>query len=531
MAACHSLAPSPSHPTRAPAPNTLWRDMDHHFQFTADYQQPAVQTQLQQLRHHHAYFTLLSQHAKPYLYYIYTETKQRHMPAEVALLPMIESNYDPFSFSPQGATGLWQMMPGTATGFGLPINWWYDGRRDVLASTQVALHYLTYLHQFFHDWMLAIAAYNAGEGTVQQAIRHNRAEHLPTDYWHLALPAETKNYVPKVLAVAAVIHQRDTHPISLAPIPLSPAFLPIQLTHQYNLDHLAKIANISPQTLRHFNPGFRRFATPPQPHLTLLVPTQAAATLHQALALSQPTSLHWQHHRIQPGDTLLQLAHHYATRVDVIKKINHLDSNQLALNQSLLIPQSASHLPQHTFKLSNKTLAEDHLPGPTRITYTVAKHDTLNSISRSFHIKPRDIQFWNKLPSTHLKPKQQLILWQPHITARPAYRTHTIHAHDTLIHIAKHNHITVKALKKLNHLDSDFVRVGKTLKLPRPEHSHFTPQYHHQMVVHRVQAGESINSIAHYFQISSNDLARWNHLKPKQYLKLYQPLVIYLHKK
>ena len=138
---------------------------------------------------------------------------------------MIESNYNPFLYSKRGATGLWQLMPGTATGFSLLINWWYDGRRDVVASTNAALNYLEYLHDYFHSWLLAIAAYDAGEGTVAAAIRYNRRHGYLTDFWSLPLPYETREYVPKLLALADVIKNHQDYNLQLNPVENGPFLL------------------------------------------------------------------------------------------------------------------------------------------------------------------------------------------------------------------------------------------------------------------------------------------------------------------
>ena len=163
----------------------LWQAINHTENLLYNPQQSDIAKQITFYTKNSRTIPILANNAQPYLYYIYQQTQIRHMPAELALLPMVESNYNPFLYSNQGATGLWQIMPGTASGFHLDINWWYDGRRDIRASTKAALDYLSYLHDFFDDWLLAIAAYNCGEGTVNKAIHHNQQAHLPTDFWSL----------------------------------------------------------------------------------------------------------------------------------------------------------------------------------------------------------------------------------------------------------------------------------------------------------------------------------------------------------
>ena len=345
--------------------NSTWAMMSERFQLTSAYQQPEVKKQLAWFKKNGYYFTLLTKNARPYLYYVYNEASKRHIPPEIALLPMVESNYNPFLYSSQGATGLWQMMPGTATGFGLQINWWYDGRRDIVASTDAALNYLSYLHRFFHNWLLAAAAYNAGEGTVQNAVRHNKKMHRPTDYWHLALPAETKNYIPKLLAIADIIHQPDHYGIKLSPIAYKPYFVQVPLSSQYNLNTLAKLANITPKQIRQLNPGFRRFSTTPNQAFALLVPVDKSATFSANLSHTKGGAINWTHHRVVSGDTLSELARRYHTKTHIIKEINHLSTNQLKINQSLLIPESTDQVTP--LQKQSASIAEDNLPGPSKI--------------------------------------------------------------------------------------------------------------------------------------------------------------------
>lgn len=183
----------------------LWSVLQHQFTLNHYENNPAVKAQIEWFLKRKKYIYKLAENAQPYLYYILTQVDKRKLPAEMVLLPMIESAYDPFAFSSAGASGLWQMMPGTASGFGLKQNWWYDGRRDIVASTNAALDYLSYLQSFFNgNWLLAIAAYDSGEGTVLSATRKNIAKGEPTDFWSLNLPRETQAYIPKLLALAEI---------------------------------------------------------------------------------------------------------------------------------------------------------------------------------------------------------------------------------------------------------------------------------------------------------------------------------------
>ena len=230
--------------------------MRAHFHINNQISRPSVPRQIAWYKKHPEYIRKLSENARPYMYYVYHEVKKRGMPAEIALVPMIESGYDPYAYSHAGAAGLWQMMPTTAAGFGLHLNWWYDGRRDIYASTTAALDYLEYLHNFFHgDWLDALAAYDSGEGHVLSRIRYNAHHHRDTHFWALKLPRETRRYIPKLLALSQIIeHPRQYH-VYLPPIPNKPYFSRITTPGQIDLNVAAKHAEIDINKIYELNPG------------------------------------------------------------------------------------------------------------------------------------------------------------------------------------------------------------------------------------------------------------------------------------
>ena len=212
------------------------------------------------------------QRGEPYLAYIYEEVSKRDFPSEIVLLPFIESGYDPYAYSPGHAAGLWQFIPGTATHYGLKQDWWYDGRRDVVASTDAALNYLDKLQQDFDgDWLLALAAYNAGEGTINQAIKRNQQKGKPVDFWHLDLPRETSIYVPRLLAISAIIKQPEKYGVHLTPVAESTALTVVNTHTQLDLAVAARLAEIDTKELKRLNPGYNRWAMHPQgPHRLVL---------------------------------------------------------------------------------------------------------------------------------------------------------------------------------------------------------------------------------------------------------------------
>ncbi len=327
--------------------HNLWPAISRELTLEEQYNENSyVKKQILWFRKQQDYLIELTRNSKPYIYYVLEQTRKRGMPAIIALLPMIESNYSPFQNSRRGAVGLWQFMPGTASGFGLVINWWYDGRRDVVASTNAALNYLQYLHDYFHSWLLAIAAYDAGEGTVISAIHYNKRHHRATDFWALPLPYETKVYVPKLLALANIIKNHNQYGLHLVPVENRPFFTTVTLQKQVNLSHLAKMADASPKTMKHLNPGFRRETTAPNRTYHILVPVAKADTLaaHLADLHARPTHTtnysQGEYHRVRSGDSLSLLASRYHTSIREIRNLNKLKSNIIVIGENLLVPEA-----------------------------------------------------------------------------------------------------------------------------------------------------------------------------------------------
>jgi membrane-bound lytic murein transglycosylase D len=223
--------------------------------------------------------------ATPYLYHIVEQLEKRNMPGELALLPIIESSFQPLATSNRGAAGIWQFIPSTGRHFGLKQDNWYDGRRDILASTKAALDYLQFLHkEFDENWMLALAAYNCGEGTVQRAINRNKRAGKPTTFWDLKLPKETKEYVPKFLALVEVVKNPEKHNVALASIENQPYFKLVNPGIHLNFKQAAKLSGVNITELKQLNPGYRRAGTHPKGPQQLLLPVANAEMFEFNLA-------------------------------------------------------------------------------------------------------------------------------------------------------------------------------------------------------------------------------------------------------
>lgn len=316
--------------------DTLWPVLGNHFTLSeANLDQETVQRQIDLALRHPRHLYRVTQNAQPYLFYVYQETKKYHMPAELALLPMIESEYEPHSYSHCGAVGLWQLMPDTAYGYGVKMNSWYDGRRSTTVSTRVALHFLSYLYeQFHHNWLLALAAYNAGPGTVTAAIRYNKERGLPTDFWALHLPNQTKIYVPKLLALATIVEHPNAYGVKLAPIANEPVSTSVTIKKQMDLTTIAHLANTSVSTVKKLNPALKTSRTPPHQKMTLMLPVNQKPGLEKKLAESKNTTAPIKKHKLSKTHPVAQAK----------KKKGFISANQFVTQKGLYTVQSGDNL-------------------------------------------------------------------------------------------------------------------------------------------------------------------------------------------
>lgn len=357
--------------------------------------------------------------ARLYLYYIVEEVERRGMPTEIVLLPAIESAFKPYAYSRARAAGLWQFIPSTGRLYGLEMNWWYDGRRDVMAATQAALDYLEKLYSDFDgDWHLALAAYNAGEGRVKRAIEHNRRRGLPTTYEHLkTLAAETRHYVPKLMAIVNIVADPKKYGIELANIPNEPYFARVEMDSQIDLGVVANLMEVPVEELAMINPGLRRWATHPAGPHSLLVPVDKKDTLLDGLSrLPEQQRIQWQGYTVHRGDTLYEIARRYGVTVESIRQANGLRSNLLRPGQDLMIPVSARPLAVQEVRTSRQ--ASYTRPSRQPVIHRVQAGETLWSIARRYGVMIRQIAEWNLIdPNDVLRLGQKLKIWLPGSTS------------------------------------------------------------------------------------------------------------------
>jgi membrane-bound lytic murein transglycosylase D len=361
------------------------------------------------------YMSRMTERARLYLHYIVEEVEKRGMPTELALLPAIESAYQPYAYSRARAVGLWQFMAPTGRVYGLKMNWWYDGRRDVITSTRAALDYLEKLYtEFDGDWHLALAAYNAGEGRVGRMMAYNRGRGKPTDYQSLKLKPETVNYVPKLQAMVNIVADPARYGVQLADIPNKPYFARVETDAQIDLGVVAKLVDMPVSELQVINPGFTRFATDPDGPHHLLVPAEKKDTLIEGLnGLPKEERVQYRHHLVARGDSLHAIAGRYGVSVEALRTANHLRSNLLRVGQDLLIPVSTRQLKPVIASAARSQPVAARAPGPGQpVIHKVRAGETLWGIARRYNVDVERLREWNLLGADDvLRLGQRLRIW------------------------------------------------------------------------------------------------------------------------
>lgn len=381
------------------APN-IWPMIRQEFQIQFNPKRPEIARQIHYFLNNRSYFYSTLEKAGPLIYYIYQQTQNRDLPSELALIPFIESEYDPFASSGAGAAGLWQFMPRTANGFGMEINWWYDDRLDIERSTQKALNYLSYLNKFFEgDWMLAMAAYDSGEGTVLNAVKRNLSHNQNALFWRLHLPRETKSYIPKLLAIVALIEDPKYYGIELPPVKAHPYFQDVEVPAHLPLTVIAELAETDITTLQLLNAEFKQLTTGPRKTTHILLPVDKAALFKTNLALNPKVFSHtWLYHNVQHGENLSTIAKKHFTSVKLLKAVNHLKSNRIYFKQKLIVPNIHIRITKYRSKPT------------TREKYVIQPGDNLTKIAHKFHTTISALKKHNGLLNDVIRPGEKLIV-------------------------------------------------------------------------------------------------------------------------
>ena len=339
------------------------------------------------------YVERMTDRARRYLHYIVGEVERRGMPSEIALLPMIESAFNPGAYSTSRASGIWQFIPSTGKDFGMQQNWWYDGRRDVISATNGALDYLQKLHDMFGDWELALAAYNWGEGAVQRAQERNRKRGLPVNYTSLKMPDETRNYLPKLMAVKNIVANPASFGLVLQSIANEPYFAAVSTTKHIDVKLAAQLADIPMEEFIALNPAHNRPVILQDNSDLILLPINSVETFRTNLEDYDKPLVSWQRYQPKKGERLDKLAPRLGLSAEKLKLVNGLGRNNISTGQTLLVPINGEA--GSGFEAFNMHLAPTNDAGTRSIRHTVRKGETLDSIARRYRVSVAKLKNWN----------------------------------------------------------------------------------------------------------------------------------------
>lgn len=461
--------------TEEPLPlEDMWDRLRRGFQLNHHTGDPKVQDYIAYFSRNEGYMARVTQRARRYIFHVTEALDQANMPLELALLPIVESAYDPFAYSHARASGMWQFIPSTGRSLGLQQNWWYDGRRDIHESTHAAVKYFNYLSERFGgDWELVLAAYNSGEGTVRRAIERNRRKGLGTSFWELKLPRETRHYVPQLLALAEVVSRPEHYKVPLHDVADQPYYARVDVGSQIDLAQAADLAEIEIEELYLLNPGYNRWATDPNGNHQLLIPIDKQEQFESALKLlPEDQRVTWQQYTIVRGDTLSTIARDYQTTVSAIREANKLRNNKIRAGKTLLIPSASGPAGQYAYALDQRVRHRQSQGHGQKTRYTVKPGDSLWAIARRLKVSVKTLASWNSMaPSDTLRPGRVLVSYD----STPD----------------KNNHITRK-------------------------------------VSYKVRSGDSLYRIASKFSLRIDDILRWNKLTKSKYLQPGQRLTLFV---
>ena len=431
------------------------------------------------------YLRRMVERSSRYMHYIIAELNRRGMPTELALLPMVESAYNPMAYSRSHASGLWQFIPSTGKNYKLEQNWWVDQRRDILASTSAALDYLQTIYEMHGDWHLALASYNWGEGAVGRAINKNKAKGLPTDYLSLTMPAETKNYVPKLQALKNIFsNPKLLAELGLRGLPNRPYFATVAKPSNIDVKVAAKLAEMPVEDFVALNPAHNRPVI--KAETPLVIPADKVDTFMNNLENHQDSDKplsSWQSYTLQPGDKLEKVAPRFGMTVANLKAVNGIKGRiKVAPGLTLLVAGHDGGDAPDMAALPEQPRLPDADPAPAAgsRTHTVRKGETLIKLARRYGIAVAELKRINHLRIDRVAPGSKLALTaSPKAETKPAAR------------------VLVKIEAKSG--KTGLVKNGKkALKV-----THYT-----------IRRGDTLASIARRFKVGKDDLLRWNHVSP-----------------
>jgi len=420
------------------------------------------------------YMARIFKRAQPWIHHIANELERREMPAELALLPIVESAYDPFAYSSGRALGTWQFIAATGKRYDLDQNWWYDGRRDVYASTDAALRYLNDLATMFDgDWLLALAGYNSGEGRVARQVKKNLAAGKPADFWNLKLPSETRGYVPKLLGLTCLFKYPERFNFAFPGTPDHPVITAVDLGQQADLVLVSQMAEVPIDVLFTLNPGYNRWATSPKGPWRVVLPLESAELLQENLQRRDGAALmKWDQVVVESGDTLSGIASRHNVPVSVLRSSNDIRGDLIRPGQKLRLPRDEQLLvdPLYAQAAAELQKLQSGLISADRVTHRVRPGESLSVIARRYSVSVKDLQRWNNISDPRkLRAGQNLtVFYTPAAQGSPASGTvqHVVQRGDSLWSIARKYKVKVNDLQSWNSLgNSSKIKPGQSLRI------------------------------------------------------------------
>ena len=469
------VAQQPVPSERAVEVGDLWERIRRGFKL-AELPNPLVARHEAAFASEPEYLARIVERSRRYLFHIADEVEKRGMPMEIALLPIVESAFNPQAYSRARASGIWQFMPSTGKNFGLQQNWWHDERRDVHAATTAALDYLERLHRQFNNWELALASYNSGEGRVGRAVSYNRSRGLSTDFSSIQLPAETRNYVPKLIAVRNIVRNPERFGLTLAHIADKPYFTVVSTDKHIDLKRAAEFAEIPVDEFLALNPAFNRPVIAAKESRAILIPAETAAIFQAKLENPDQPLVSWRTQKLARGEALEKIAYRYGLSSDELKQVNGIPSSKkVAGGGTILVPTSAE-LPGH---IDSNATPESSVaaPAPPRTSHVVRRGETLSSIAHRYGVSTHQLLAWNHVRKGRVVSGQRLMIRR----------------------------------------DGGEQSVGnepeRTVKVA------VAPRKSDRAINYKVQRGDTLYSIARRFDVNVDELKRWNKISPRRGLQ------------
>jgi membrane-bound lytic murein transglycosylase D len=458
-----------------PRHENVWARVVDDFALQGCYDHKTVDVWANWYANHQAYMARVMKRAQPWIYFIAEELDQRGLPGELALLPIVESAYDPFAYSSGRALGTWQFISSTGKYYGLNQDWWYDGRRDVWSSSMAAMDYLEALNKKFDgDWLLALAGYNSGENRVARRVKRNLDAGKPADFWNISLPKETKGYVPKLLGLACLFQNPAEYGFELPVAANEPVIAAVEMQSQSDLVLISQLSEVSIDILFGLNPGFSRWATSPKGPWRVVLPLEGAEKLTRRLASDSPPSLmKWDQVVVENGDTLSVLAARHHVPVSVLRTTNSLSSDKIRVGQQLRLPRDQQLLvdPLYVAAANELQKLQSGLIASERLIYKVRSGDSLSVIAKRNKVSVRQLQSWNNISNPNkLRIGQSLTIFHSPApsaaTAKSGTIKYTVKRGDSLWSISRRYKVKVNDLVRWNDISKNAtLQPGQAIKI------------------------------------------------------------------